>query len=168
MVKQRVFVRLAAVVAVALAAAIFQSTIAVAEPVGVPKNSATSNATALHKQASPAQKGRAAPMALPSSCWGYTYDPHRSYSFASVHGATECPWPVSMIVSINLLRWRWYGLQHLANGYRSGVYFSVDGNAKWYCSGTGTYTYRGESYHRATVGGVNYIAYTANEARFAC
>jgi hypothetical protein len=73
-----------------------------------------------------------------------------------------------MIVSINLLRWRWYGLQHLANGSRSRTTTYVNGNAKWYCSGTGTYTYRGESYHRATVGGRNYIGYTANENRFSC
>lgn len=58
-----------------------------------------------------------------------------------------------MIVSINLSRDRWWGWQQLNNGYKSGYSYKVDGNVKWYCSGTGTYTYRGVSYHRATVGG---------------
>jgi hypothetical protein len=38
-----------------------------------------------------------------------THDPHLCYRFASVHGDTGCPYVVPMIVSINLLRWRWYG-----------------------------------------------------------
>lgn len=101
-------------------------------------------------------------------CVGRTHDPHKSYYFASVHGATSCPMRAPMIVSINLSRDRWWGWQHLANGYKSGTSTKVDGNAKWYCRGTGTYTYRGVSYHRATVGGRNYIGYTANTERFSC
>lgn len=101
-------------------------------------------------------------------CYGQTHNPHRSYSFASVHGDTNCPVRASMIVSINLSRDRWWGWQHLNNGYKSGYSYKVDGNVKWYCSGTGTYTYRGVSYHRATVGGRNYIGYTSNQDRFSC
>jgi len=111
---------------------------------------------------------RVTPRALVSGCVGRTHDPHRSYSFASVHGETSCPFATSMIVSINLYRWRWYGKDHLSNGYRSGNTSYVNGNAKWYCSGVGTYTYRGESYHRAYVNGRAHIGYTANEERFSC
>lgn len=135
-----------------------------ADPKGVEPNRAQSARTSLAAK----DPTGVSTQALPSACVGRTHDPHLSYSFASVHGDTGCPYVVPMIVSINLLRWRWYGLQHLANGSRSGTTSYVNGNAKWYCSGTGTYTYRGESYHRATVGGTNYIGYTANENRFAC
>jgi len=107
-------------------------------------------------------------LAIVSGCVGNTHNPHRSYSFASVHGDTGCPFATSMIVSINLYRWRWYGKDHLANGYREGYTSYVNGNAKWYCSGVGTYTYRGESYHRAYVNGQAHVAYTANEERFSC
>lgn len=145
-------------------ACVLTVTPAAAKPTGVDDNGAKGGSTTL----APAKKGGVSTQAVPSGCWGYTYNPHRSYSFASVHGATDCPYVAPMIVSINLLRWRWYGLDHLANGSASGTRSNVNGNAKWYCSGTGTYTYRGESYHRVTVGGTNYIGYTAKEARFSC
>ena len=102
-------------------------------------------------------------------CKGQTLNPHPSLSFASVHGLTTCSTRASMIVSINLSRGRWYGWQHLANGYKSSPSAGkVDGNAKWYCKGTGTYDYRGTSYHRATIGSRTAIAYTANTKRFGC
>lgn len=101
-------------------------------------------------------------------CTGTTHDPHRSYSFASVHSQTDCPMVVPMIVSVNLLRERWWGWENMANGYKSGTAYQVNGFAKWYCAGAGTFTYRGSGYHRATVGGTNLIGYTANDNRFAC
>lgn len=106
--------------------------------------------------------------AIGSGCHGYTDRPHYSLGSASVHGRTECPFVADIIASVNLYRLRWYGWQHLANGYDAGVTSRVNGNARWYCSGTGTYTYLGETYHRATIGGTNYTAYTSHQARFGC
>jgi hypothetical protein len=103
-----------------------------------------------------------------AGCMGYTDVPHRSLNFASVHGRTECPTSVPLVASVNILRDRWYGWDHLANGYASGTKVRVNGNAKWYCLGAGTYTYRGETYHRATVGGQALTAWTLRENRFAC
>lgn len=106
---------------------------------------------------------------IPSNCWGYTDDPHKSSAFASVHGRTECPSSVTNFVNINLFRERWWGWEHLANGSDGPrVAQKTNANAKWYCSGVGTYTWRGESYHRVTIGGTNYVAYTANDSRWTC
>jgi hypothetical protein len=157
--------RALALLASATAITVFTTSTAAAAPIAARSNGAQTETIELAAKGS---TGGISPMALPSACVGRTHDPHLSYSFASVHGDTSCPYIVPMVVSINLLRWRWYGLQQLANGYRSGTTSYVNGNAKWYCSGVGTYTYRGESYHRATVGGTNYVGYTANENRFGC
>jgi hypothetical protein len=100
---------------------------------------------------------------------GYTDDPHKSYSFSSVHARTECPKSVTNFVNVNLLRSRWWGWEHLANGYDGPrVTKKTNGNAKWYCSGVGTYTWLGEGYHRVTIASKNYIAYTSNDSRWTC
>jgi len=70
--------------------------------------------------------------------------------------------------SISLYRERWYGWDHLRNGSDGGYKSRTNANAKWYCVGAGTYTYLGESYHRVTISGKNYVAYTDNSDRFAC
>lgn len=73
-----------------------------------------------------------------------------------------------MIVSINLFQSHWYGWEYKSNGYASGTLAKTNGDSRWYCLNTGTYDYLGESYHRVTIGGTNYIGYTANTGRFAC
>jgi hypothetical protein len=136
------------------------------EPLPPEQAPAVSSATLSPDTAAPG--GAASPQLAIGGCWGETQLPHPSYSFASVHARTTCPFTAPLVVSVNLLRDRWYGWENMANGYRSGTTTAVDGFAKWYCAGAGTYTYEGSSYHRATVNGTNLIAYTANQARFAC
>jgi hypothetical protein len=101
-------------------------------------------------------------------CTGLTERPHESTHLASVHARTNCPIAVPMMVSTNLERDRWYGWQYLANGYESKIKTSVDAVAKWPCWGTGTYTYRAVSYHRANIYGRTAIGYTSNSWRFYC
>ncbi|HET9649845.1 MAG TPA: hypothetical protein VFP34_16650 [Microlunatus sp.] len=156
-----------AVAALAMTTSLVTTT-ASASPQRVPKTGSSTSAQLGSTSTSGSRVSTKAATAAASGCWGHTHNPHKSAAFASVHGDTDCPYVAPMTVSINLLRWRWYGLQHLAHGSKSGTKSYVNGNAKWYCSGTGTYTYRGESYHRVTVGGKNYVAWTANEDRFSC
>ena len=137
------------------------------EPAQIEKAVTTKTPAKVALKAKSESTSRAASTRI-SGCYGRTHNPHRSYSFASVHGETSCGVRASMIVSINLSRGRWYGWQHLASGYKSGYSYKVDGNAKWYCARTGTYTYRGVSYHRATIGGRSAIGYTSNTDRFSC
>ena len=99
---------------------------------------------------------------------GYTDTPHKTYSFASVHGRTECPFSTTNVVDVDLYRHRWYGWDHLANGYDGRFTSRTNANAKWYCKGVGTYTWLGESYHRIVISGRNYIAYTDNDSRWTC
>lgn len=103
-----------------------------------------------------------------SDCSGSTHDPHKSWSFASVHATTYCPVVVPMAASVNLLRYRWYGWEQMASGNKESSNKTVDAYAQWYCEGAGTYTYQGSGYHRATRNGTNYYAWTENEERFAC
>ncbi|MFV0462952.1 MAG: hypothetical protein ACK5MP_07160 [Nostocoides sp.] len=97
-------------------------------------------------------------------CYGKTDDPHKSYSFALAHARTVCP-SASKATSTNLARHRWWGWEHLANGGSTGY---SDAVTKWYCRGTGTYTYQGTTFHRATIGGRVATAYTANSEQFSC
>lgn len=109
------------------------------------------------------------PQAFPTTgvfagCYGKTDNPHKSASFASVHARTVCAY-ASKATSTNLARDRWWGWEHLANGGSTGT---ADAVTKWYCSGTGTYTYRGTTFHRASIGGKVATAYTSNSERFSC
>lgn len=112
----------------------------------------------------------------PYGCWGQTDLPHKSGGDASVHARTYCsvrlPW---MYVDVDLYRDRWYGLQWLdqddsATSYqKSWSRYQVEANARWYCAGAGTYTYRAYSYHEVRDShGDYYYADTANSNRFAC
>lgn len=90
-------------------------------------------------------------------CYGETDYIHVSYgSMISVHARTVCP-GYSKLTSTNLTRERWYGWQHLANGSSTG---NNDAVTKWYCKGTGKYTYRATNYHCALVGKDVATAYT--------
>lgn len=110
-----------------------------------------------------------AAIASPTGCYGKTDNPHKSGSFASVHARTRCPNQVyPMIVSLNLQRGRWYGWENLAHNARERTTTGVETVAKWYCAGQPTDTYRGFTYHRATVGGNAAIAYTSNDNQFSC
>lgn len=98
---------------------------------------------------------------LSSGCAGTTDYPHISAGFISVHGKTTCPFNTDMMASTNVLRKRWYGWQQMANGYKEAPFSSyVNANAKWYCVGSGSYKYRGETYHRAYVNGNPQVGYT--------
>lgn len=104
--------------------------------------------------------------ALQPGCYGQTDQPHRSGHVpgtVNVVARTVC-WAYTVFVSTSLYRHRWYGWQFLAHGERTS-YNYVDTNAAWYCAGSGTYTYRADSYHEATGGG---WASTANSARLTC
>lgn len=107
-----------------------------------------------------------APSRLASGCYGQTDRPHPSSHYpgsVNVEARTVC-FGRSVYVSTALYRDRWYGPQFLDSGSNSG-YGSVETNASWWCSGTGTYTYRAYSYHSATGAGT---ANTYNYARFTC
>ncbi|MEW1952132.1 hypothetical protein [Terrabacter sp. NPDC080008] len=137
------------------------------KPSGGHSSSASLDSTAQGKPSGTVE-GYAPSAAVPSGCWGYTDNVHASYSFASVHGRTECPFYTNMVVNTNLYRSRWWGWEYLANGGDSGYKMYTNANAKWYCAGVGTYTWLGESYHRVVINGNSYIAYTDNDDRWTC
>lgn len=154
--------------AIVFAASLGAPAFAVSAPNPSPRGTGLTSASLVSEPSSQISTAAVPSVGIPSGCWGYTDLPHKSFTFASVHGRTECPKPYPMIVSINLYHSHWYGWEYLSNGYASGTLAKVNGNAKWYCLNVGTYDYLGESYHRVTIGGTNYIAYTAKTARFGC
>lgn len=115
-----------------------------------------------------ARQAGISPMHVATECGGRTDLPHRSFGFASVHGVTYCSYAAPLMASVSLGRERWWGMEWLANGYRDGTTTGVNANAKWYCVGTGTYTYVGETYHRAMIHGSAHINRTRNSHRFYC
>lgn len=119
------------------------------------------------------QQAEAAAAAAPNpyGCYGQTDNPHFSSGQASVHGRTRCAVSVGgLSVHTDLYRSRWYEPQHLASGDSSRNFGvdSQDATPHWPCSGTGTYTYEGDSSHEAADGAQTYYAYTSRTGRFGC
>lgn len=102
---------------------------------------------------------------LSSGCAGRTDEPHKSDGFISVHGVTTCPFKTDMMASTNVLRKHWYGWEQMANGYKEAPFSSsVNANAKWICGGSGSWKYRGETYHRAYVNGNPQVGQTHKDS----
>lgn len=107
----------------------------------------------------------------PYGCYGTTGHPHYSTGDASVHGSTRCRVNVGYLSAANTLyRARWYGPEQLdtSRSYRNYSYTSQDAVSRWYCRGTGEYTYEGVTYHEATDGANTYTVTTRNSNRFRC
>lgn len=159
--------------ALKIASAVFGAGLALQAPIvahaAEPTRAASlSSKVALAPQTAGSTLGGITPMHVATECGGRTDLPHRSNGFASVHGVTHCSYAAPLMASVSLGRERWWGMQWLANGYKESTTTSVNANAKWYCVGTGTYTYVGETYHRAMIHGSAHINYTRNSDRFSC
>lgn len=110
----------------------------------------------------------------PYNCYGYTDKPHKSRhdpGYAVTLVRTECQVQANRQYAYGeMYRDRWYGLQFLDDAASTTfwTYAKVRAIPKWYCRGTGTYTYRTWGAHSVTIGAIVYTGETYNENRFDC
>jgi hypothetical protein len=74
----------------------------------------------------------------PLGCKGQTDRPHKSGTYASVHGRTDCDYNApALFVTTNLFRDRWYGWQFLKGDSESryGWWRTNDATPHWNCLG---------------------------------
>jgi hypothetical protein len=123
--------------------------------------------------------GMNAPASNPYNCYGRSDYPHESITNpgnAVAKGWTICPGvtPPYMFVYSELTRDRWYGEEFLAEKQSTSKFNCSYGKCvevipKWWCSGTGTYTYHIYSHHEIHGGdGAIYDLDTSNTNRFDC
>jgi hypothetical protein len=94
---------------------------------------------------------------------------------SSVHaGIRDCrSAPSYQIAGAEIMKAGWFGLWHRSafnSASASNRLARLDVNAKAVCGNNSLQTYRGNGYHRVTIGGTNYIARTSSdiETRFGC
>ena len=111
----------------------------------------------------------------PYGCAGYTHRVHLSGGMSSVHaGIRDCRnAPSYQIAGAEIMKAGWFGLWHRSafnSASASNRLAQLDVNAKAVCGNNSLQTYRGNGYHRVTIGGTNYIARTSSdiETRFGC
>lgn len=111
----------------------------------------------------------------PYGCAGYTERVHLSGGMSSVHaGIRDCrSAPSYQVAGAEIMKAGWFGVWHRSafnSASATNRLARLDVNAKAVCGNTSLQTYRGNGYHRVTIGGTNYVARTSSdvETRFGC